>query len=500
MTVSTAVPPDAVARVLGIKTEFKELRGGNILFLPQRIALVGQGNTSATYPATKLLVTSAAQVAQVYGAGSPLHLAALELLPVNGDGVGITPVTIYPLVDDASGVAATGDITPGGSPTADASFVVRVNNIDSAPFVILSGASVADVVALLTTAINATVNMPITAVDAGGLTCDLTSKWEGTSANDIIVSVVGTDLAGNIFAITQPVGGLVNPDIDTALALVGDVWETMFLNCMDVADTGTLDKYVTFGELRWGALVRKPMVAFSGDVTASVTAAIVVPDARTTDRVNVQLTAPGSLELPFVVAARMVSRIVVLASANPPHDYGSQDASGLVPGPDGVQWTFLERDVAVKAGSSTSEVKNGVINISDTVTMYHPVSDPLPAFRYVVDIVKLQQILFNLNLIFATSEWDGAPLIPDGQPTSNPDAKHPSAAVAAIASMLDSLALNAIISDPGAAKKTIVAVINDTNPKRLDISFTIQLSGNVNIISIDFNFGFFFGTSAIVST
>jgi hypothetical protein len=101
-------------------------------------------------------------------------------------------------------------------------------------------------------------------------------------------------------------------------------------------------------------------------------------------------------------------------------------------------------------------------------------------------------------LIFATPEWDGAPLIPDDQPTTNRDAKKPKTAKTAIASMLDSLGLEAIISDPATAKDSIEADINDDNPKRLDITLTVQLSGNTNIISVDLNFGFYFGTAPIV--
>lgn len=498
MTVSTAIDPAAVARVLGIKTEFVQLRAGNIVFLPQRVAVIGQGTTAATYATTKQRVTSAAQVAQVYGSGSPLHLAVLQLLPLNGDGVGVIPVTVYPLDDDGAGVVSTGDITPGGSPTIAAAYIVRVNEIDSIPFTISVGDSVADIVAAMTAAINAVLDMPIIAVD-GATVVDITSKWKGTSANDIVLEVIGSETAGNTFAFTQPVGGLVNPDVQDALDQVGTVWETMIVNCMEADDTASLAKIFTFGDGRWGALERKPFVSFTADVTVAVASAIVVPDARPTDRVNVQLSAPGCKHLPFVISARMVARIAALAGANPPHDYGSQAASGLTPGPDGDQWTYTERDLAVKAGTSTSEVKDGVIEVSDVVTMYHPAADPLPAYRHVVDIVKIMQILFNLGLIFETAEWDGAPLIPDGQPTSNPDAKHPSAAVAAVATMIDNLALNAIISDPTTAKATIIAAINDTNPKRLDIAFTVQLAGNANITSIDFNFGFFFGDVIVTS-
>ena len=498
MPISSAVDASAVARVVGIKTAFKDLRNGGVLFLPQRIAVIGQGATAATYATTKRQVTSANEAANLYGYGSPVHLACKQLLPVNGDGVGTIPVTIYPMVDDGSGVASAGDITPSGAATEAAAYIVRVNNIDSEEFVISVGDTVAAMVTAMTAAINAVLDMPIIASDD---TTDVgvASKWAGTSANDLTVSVVGSTTAGVSFAVTQPVGGLVNPDVGDALTQVGNVWETMVLNCLDIADTTTLDAYTTFGEGRWGALVRKPLVVLTGNTATSVTAATAISDARPTDRVNAQLVAPGSSDLPFIVAARQLARIAAVANNNPPHDYGSQDATGLTPGADGDQWTFADRDSAIKKGSSSVEVKDGVVNISDVVTFYHPTGDPLPAYRYVVDIVKLQNIIFNLDLIFAASEWNGAPLLPDDQPTVNRTAKKPKAAVAAVCSLIDSLGLNAIISDPVAAKAATFAQINEQNPKRLDVSTTVQLSGNTNIISVDLNFGFFFGTATVVA-
>ena len=498
MGISTAVDASAVARVVGIKTTFKDLRGGSILFLPQRIALIGQGSSASVFSTDKAQVTSALAVAQAYGFGSPLHLAALQLMPINGDGVGSIPVTVYPLEDDAAGVASAGDITPSGAQTEAASYIVRVNNIDSESFVISVGDTVADIVTAMTTAINANLNMPINAVDSI-VKLSFNSKWKGVSANDIVVEVIGSATAGTAFAITQPFGGLVNPDVSAALAQVGNVWETMFLNCLDIADTTTLDLYATFGEGRWGALTRKPCVVFTGNTATAVAVATAVSDARKTDRTNSQLVAPGSNDLPFAVAASQLSRIVKVANNNPPHDYGSQDATGVTPGADGDQWTYADRDVAVKAGSSTIEVKDGVANVADTVTFYHPTGDPIPAYRFVVDIVKLQNIIFNLDLEFATKKWDGAPLIPDDQPTVNADAKKPKTAVAAVSAILDSLGLNAIISDPETAKANTFAEIDSGNPKRLNVVTTVQLAGNSNIISVDLDFGFFFGTSTLVA-
>jgi hypothetical protein len=127
--------------------------------------------------------------------------------------------------------------------------------------------------------------------------------------------------------------------------------------------------------------------------------------------------------------------------------------------------------------------------------MYHPDGEVPPAYRHVVDIVKLMTVIYNIDLEFNRPEWDGAPLIPDGQPTVNPNARKPSSAKAALFSIIDGLALEAIISNPAAAKESVTANISSTNPKRLDVSLTVQLSGNTNILSIDLNFGFFFGTA-----
>lgn len=493
MGISSAVDPSAKARTVGIKTDFKNLNGNKALLLPQRVALIGQGTSLASYSTTKLQATSAAEVGSRYGTGSPLHLAALQLFPANGDGIGTIPLTVYPLEDDGSGVAAAGDITPAGTATTAASYAVVVNNIQSEAFVIDDTDSVATMVAKMVTAINAVLEMPVIASN-GTTTVDLVAKWKGTSSNDITVRVDGPTSFGVTFGFTQPVGGLINPDVQPALDQFGNVWETMVMVCFEATDTTILDAVGTFGEGRWGATVRKPFIAFYGIAPADVATAIAVPDARKDDRINSQLPSPASEDLPVTIGASELVRVVVLANTNPAHDYGGRKATGLTAGPDGDQWDYPQRDQAVKAGSSTIEVIDGVVTISDVVTFYHPTGETPPAYSYVVDIVKLQQLIYNLDIIFTAPEWNGAPLIPDDQATDNPAAKNPRMAKAVVNSMIDSLALKAILSDPDTAKANTITEIDDQNPKRLNVLLVVQLSGNTNIISVDLNFGFFFGS------
>jgi phage tail sheath gpL-like len=494
-----AVSQATVARITGTEFPFVDLSGDAARFLPQQIAVFGQGSTASTFATTPARVTTATEVGTTYGFGSPLHLAVLQLLPQNGDGVGIIPVTVYPMEDAGTGTSSAGTITPSGTPTVLASYVVRINNIDSAGFNIAVGDAVDVVIDSMVTAINAVIEMPVIASD-GTTVLDLESKWAGVSANDIHVEVIGPDstASGNSFAIVQPTGGTNNPTVDAGILSIGDKWESLVLNCLDSTDTTALDAFKDWGEGRWVPTVSKQAVVFTGDTQTAVASSIAVPDARPTDRINCQLVCPGSNDLPFVVAARQLARIAVIANDDPASDYPAE-ATGLTPPSDAADnWTHTERQIAVTSGCSTVEIKDGAVNISDVVTHYHPSGDALPPYRFVKDIIKTQQKSYGLKLIFESPDWNGAPLVPDAQKVTNPNAKKPKMAKAEIASLITGLAEAAVISDPETAISTIVANISTTNPNRLDVSYTDQNSGNTNIKSITNNWGFYFGTAAVV--
>lgn len=495
MPINTVIDPSAVARVVGIEPKYKDYSAGAVRYLPQRIALLAQGSTGSVYSTTKAEITSAFEAGAAYGFGSPIHLMMLQLRPSNGDGVGTIPVTVYPLVDDGSGVAATGDITPVGTATKAGQFRIGINNVFSNYFAVAVGDTVADFTAAATTAINEVLEIPMIAVD-GTTAVNLTSKWKGSSANSLLIEVDGPTDTGITIGLTQPSGGLINPDVDTALAQIGNVWETLILNQMEIADTTTLDKIQTVGDGRWGALQRKPFVSIVGDTAVTVASASAVPDARKLDKINFVVNVPGSKSLPFVIAARAAARIAKQANNNPARDYARLQLTGIAPGADSEQWDYPNRDSAVKKGVSTTESVDGVVNLSDTITFYHPSGDPLPAYRYVVKIIKLMQVIYNVSLSIDTPEWDGAPLIPDSEVSTNPTAKRPRDLKAALAAVIDSLADDAIISDREFSKSGIIAEIDSQNPDRINLNIPVKISGNNNISSVELQWGFFFGGSA----
>jgi phage tail sheath gpL-like len=485
------IDASAVSRVVGVAVTFEIFESGAVTFLPQRIALLAQGNSTETYSLDPVAFTSHAEVAALCGYGSPAHLCARQLFPDNGDGIGSIPATLYPMEDDGAGAPAVGAIGAVGTQTTAQTYVIKVNEIPSANVTIPATTAADAALALMKTGIDAVLHMPVIAGTPAAGSMAMTAKWDGLTGNDIFIEIEGTE-DGITFTVTQPVGGLTNSDVDTPLAKIINVWETMLINTMTYDDQAVNQKYETWGDGRWGELVKKPAIVFSGTVDDRATRTVITDAAaRKNDKINALISAPGSNELPFVIAARAVARIAKKHNNLPGND-NYDTLSGLVAGPEASQENFTNTDLAVKAGSGTSQLVNGDIKIRDCVTMYHPDGEVNPGFRYVANIVKLMNIVFNIRIIFESDTWAGAPLMPAGIVTTRADARSPEDAKTAMGNLAVNLQKLAIIADASFTKENMTSVINGSNPNRLDNVFPVKLSGNVQIIDNAVKFGFFF--------
>jgi hypothetical protein len=326
---------------------------------------------------------------------------------------------------------------------------------------------------------------------------NLTAGWKGTGGNAIKIELIGPSY-GVTFAVTAMAGGLVDPTVDFALSQIGNVWITMVLNGLPIANTVALDTYKTYGEGRWGQTVKKPLVVFTGNIHSTPALASAVSSTRKTDRINSTLVAPGSPSLPIVVAARQLARIASVANNNPPTDYCAQAAETIIPGDDSVQWDDIQRNQAIKAGCSTDRG-------SRRRGQHRRRRDVLRADRR-----RASGVPRRGGYRSAAEHYlqHGQHLLPQGVGCRAADSRLPTdrqperaqavAAKAAMASMVDKLGLAAVLSDPAASKKLITAVISSINPKRLDVDVPVWLSGNSKIKSTTLRFSFFFGTPAVI--
>jgi hypothetical protein len=84
----------------------------------------------------------------------------------------------------------------------------------------------------------------------------------------------------------------------------------------------------------------------------------------------------------------------------------------------------------------------------------------------------------------------------DDDVVTNPEARKPKHAVAAARNIIIGLGRAAILANYEAAAKTVTCVIDSNNPKRINLQYTSQISGNTQITDIQNNWGFFYGTAA----
>ena len=482
------LPNSLRASAVGIDTRYQNFNVGAVSLLQQRIAIIAQGSDAATYATDKFEITSSLEVAEKMGFGSPAHLAAKQIFPDFGEGALGAGVTVYPLPNESGGTASSADITPTGTQTTSAQYVVRVGGIESKAFSALKDDTPTELIPKMITAINGELDMPVIATD-GTDKVTLTAKHKGTTGDDLVVELLGAP-QGITFAVGTMSGGLDDPDIDAALAQVGNVWETMVVNQLG---TVAHDKLSAFGEGRWGQLVRKPLFALYGSNETDESVLKTYADARKLDRVNAVIPCPGSPSAPWIIAARAAARIAKQANEDPATEYRGMTLDTVVNGKDGEQWNYDQRDLAWKAGVSSTVIEEGAIKLDNTLTFYHPDGKVDPEYGKVIYLVKLQNIIYNEDLIFNQPEWKKAPLIPDFQVSSNPNARKPSDAVAALNVLTDNLAAKAIISDPDFTKKSTTAAIDGSNPNRVNTNHPVKLSGNWDIHSLDLLFGFYLG-------
>lgn len=481
----------------GVTTSYEDVGGIAISNLPQHIALISQGNTSATFTEGKTSnIISAAQVAAIAGFGSPAHLQALELFPEDGrTGIGGIPCDLF-LMDGASGaVSAVYTLAVGGTTqTTDQAYRVLVGGVPTAQFTITATTTAAAAASQIETAVNAVVNMPAVALAA---TADVgfTFKAAGEIGNNMDITVEG-DIDGLTFTVTQATQGATNPDITDSLDLIAETWYTLLVvGTAPYTDTTTLAAIASFVEGRWGATTKKPCVSIFGtDDDFSTRSAVTDVAARKLERSASLRPAMGSKSLWHIIGARDAALIAITANQTPAQNYKSL-MTGIDPGDDTDQETTSVRSNSFRLGSGTSVLYNGVVQQKDTITMYHPDGDTNPAYQYVVDIMKLANIIYGLDQVIGNPDLEGLPLLADSADvTAQVDFLRPRDVVSLLQSLADiQTSQQLLLADAQYTKDNITVIVNPSNAKRLDIVYPVRISGNAEIFDVSLKFAFYFG-------
>lgn len=497
---STAYPPSRQASGTAIQIVRDKRPPNRARTRPPKIGLLAQGGTDAVYGSTKQRIYSAAEVIDrlTMGYGTPAHLMADALFGPTGDGVGDVEVWLFPLPQPTSGDAAIGTVTPSGTPTHNQEYALKAGEVLSDRFTVVVGDTPTTIVAKMATAVASVVGMPINVTGTSVASAEV--KWEGTSGDNVHLEVVEYQDDSEIsWAIVQPTGGTGVPDISAALAQIGEQWITHIINPLEYTDDTELDEYMVFGQGtngkggRRAPEVHKPLDVFTGTNEADLTTVTTVTEARATDLVNSIIPAPGSHNLPFVIAAEAVREIAVQDNADPAMAYNRLPLTGITPGTDAQQWDSSMRDAAIKAGCSTTKLRDGVLTLEDVVTCYHPTGETNPIYQYVVTQAKHAVVVHELDIMVEENNIPGRPIIGDNETSNNPNALKPKTIKGFLYGVIDRTADAAITTEREYAKENSTVAIDGANPNRVNIRCVAPVSGNAKVISIDYATGPSFG-------
>ena len=213
MAISNAVPTNVVSSVVGYdlkKGSFQTTTAN----LPQSIAILGEGTTAkqSSMPLVGTQITSAAQAASLFGAGSPIHSAARILFPTSGGGVNV-PVWVYAQAAASGAVANAQSITVTGTATASGTHYIKIagrEQIDGAVYAIniVTGDTPSQIAQKAYDAINNSIFCPVSAIRGAILnriaTSSIGAAGSGYRVNDqFSISGGSSSAIGNVVSVSN---------------------------------------------------------------------------------------------------------------------------------------------------------------------------------------------------------------------------------------------------------------------------------------------------------
>lgn len=509
MPTSTALSQELVTRAIGYK-----LKPGNFNpttpYLPQRIAVLGEGNTAnqgTMVDGVAFEFISAKEVADEFGFGSPLHQMARILRPLSGNPLGGIPTVIYPQLE--AGAATAGilkmGITIATTVTENATHKLIINgrdNIDGKfySYSVVAGEDAAAVRQKIIDAVSNVLSAPVTAVEST-LDVDLTSKWlGGTAILSLDVDVQGK-AAGIVYSEVSNTDGTGTADLTAALDNFGETWNTLVINpygedqfTVLEAFNGIPDPDAPTG--RYDPVAFFPLVALYGSSLSDKDDVVAVTNlaARRTQVTNVHCPAPNSSGFPWEAAANMIMTWAPKAQ-NSPHgsNGGKQYPDMPVPTDENIGdfSDITARNFMATKGSSTVNLSGGKYTVQDFFTTYAPDGDPLPKFRFARDLNIDWNYEFNWKLVVLASIQDKTIRL-DNSPSSVDGTITPSGGKQLLISHIESMELLALIADSAFSIESIVVGISGTNPARLDFFNRYKRTSTAHQVStdseVDFNF------------
>jgi phage tail sheath gpL-like len=371
-----------------------------------RTLLVGQKLAAGTSPADTLqLVARTDEAKELFGVGS--MLARMHEIYRLGDPFG--EVWCIALDDPSAGAAATGTFAISGTATKAGTLNAYIG-AQRVQIGVAAGDTAATLATALAAAVNANVELPVTAAAATG-TVTLTARHKGALGNDLLLQMNYYGAAGGestpaglTVAVTAMSGGTAAPSLTAAVAAMGD--EEFDFIVSPYSDTATLDLWRTTmndvsGRWAWNRQIYGHVYSAQRGTFSALQAAGVLRNDQHTTLAGFETLVPNPV---WEYAAAYGARNAVYINADPARPTQTGELVGILPAPAGNRFVQSERQTLLSSGIATSFVSGGVVRIERAITTYQKNlwNQPDPSYLDSETLHQLAAILRRLRNAITT--------------------------------------------------------------------------------------------------
>lgn len=441
-----------------------------------KVLVIGQLDETATVDAGILSnVFSPEQAQALYGRSSMLAAMVKGFKALNSDA----DVWAVGLADDPAAAPAIGGLTITGDAMGNGTLSVMIGG-ERVRCGVMNGDTKEDIVAALIDAINANADVPVLAslpepparAEDVGASLVLTARHAGECGNDIDIRVnyyPGEKLPTGIAVDVQPMAdGTANPEIDLAIAAMGDTWWNYIVN--PYTDSANLD--VLGDELvsRWGPMKMIDSLSFSA-FRGTLSETTTFGTARN-DYLMTLMGTGNAPQPPYIWSARIAAVAVASLTIDPARPLQTLAVAGLLPPEASDRWPQEDRNTLLHDGISTYTVNSDTVQIERMITMYqrNKYGSPDVSYLNINTPATLSYIRYatriDIEQKFPRHKLadDGTPIAP-GQPIVTP--KIIKNELIALGYQLQDRGL---IENMGLYTKTLIVERNKDDRDRIDVS------------------------------
>lgn len=374
-----AIPFDyipASLRTHGSYIEFNNELAGATGFM-HKIVVFGQRLATGTQAAGEpVRVTDPSKAVSLFGRGSMLALMIAAALNANAE----TELWAIALDDDGAGQAANTTVQVSNPPTAAGTLMLYIGG-ERVKVGIAAGDDANTVAASINAAINANLDLPVTAsVSTNTVTVTARHKGEAFNGLDIRTSYYNEAMpAGLTLTIGTMANGTSNPDIAPAIDALGDEW----FNWIACPYTDTANLVALVSELlnRWGPMRQigcRAFTAYAGTHGQTGT----FGSGRNDEHVTCMGT--GASPTPaYIVSALNCAVAALPLSIDPARPLQTIKLKGMKAPARHQIWNRQERNLLLYDGISTYTVdRDGTCRIERQITTYQTNASGLPDASY----------------------------------------------------------------------------------------------------------------------